>query len=169
MGPLADRKRPKVWEETPGRKQYRRKNACRYCTATIAVRRTISKPTNWASSRKMQHYKNVRKWAARRVASGPSLGRKRPRRATAARSATAPQYRIGSIRNARDADLIFYANLQMCSSRSGTGYICNYVNWSICPYKSNIYGFNQDWHYSYSQHLCVGRRTAAEGPLDIWT
>jgi len=34
-------------------------------------------------------------------------------------STTAPQYMIGSNRNARDADLIFYANLQMCPSPGG--------------------------------------------------
>src|SRR5262249_6881379 len=77
-------------------------------------------------------------WAARRLASGPSLGRKRPRRATAAQSATAPQYMIGLIRNARDADLIFHANLQMCPSRSGTGFVCNHVNWKFFSWKSNI-------------------------------
>src|SRR5215510_9547405 len=100
----------------------------------------MGKPTNWASRRKMQHDKNVRKWAARRTASGPSLGRKRPRRATAAQSATAPQYRIGSARNARDADLIFYANLQMCPSGSGTSFICNHVNAAVFLDKSDIYG-----------------------------
>src|SRR5437870_1482277 len=132
MGPLADVERPKSGRKRQGESSIvgRTPSAILHCNNNSAAHNEqahkLGKPYKDAT------LQNVRKWAARRIASGPSLGRKRPRRATAAQSATAPQYRVVSSRNARDADLIFYANLQMCPSGSGTGCNCNHVTGKNC-------------------------------------
>src|SRR4029077_5368201 len=97
-----------------------RTNARRYCTAII-----YQCDAQWASlefgqaeqiGARSETLQKGKKKGRSLVASGPSLGRKRPRRAAAVQSTTAPQYMIGLIRNASDTDLIFYANLQMCPS-----------------------------------------------------